>query len=57
VWRSIGAGLLIGFFCWMALSASLSLGRKGLFPPIAAAWLPNLLFAAAGILLFRRKPS
>jgi lipopolysaccharide export system permease protein len=57
VWRSIGAGLLIGFFCWMALSASLSLGRKGLFPPIAAAWLPDLLFAAAGVLLFRRRPS
>ncbi|MBI5577058.1 MAG: LPS export ABC transporter permease LptG [Deltaproteobacteria bacterium] len=56
-WRSIGAGLLIGFFCWMALSASLSLGRKGLMPPMAAAWLPDLLFASAGLLLFRRKPS
>lgn len=55
VWRSIGVGLLIGFFCWMALSASLSMGRKGLLPPIAAAWLPDLLFAIAGVMLFRRR--
>lgn len=56
VWRSIGAGLLIGFFCWMALSASLSLGRMGMLPPLAAAWLPDLVFAAVGGLLFRRNP-
>ena len=56
VWRSIGAGLLIGFFCWMTLSASLSLGRMGLLPPLAAAWLPDLVFAAGGGLLFRRNP-
>jgi len=56
VWRSIGAGLLIGFFCWMALSASLSLGRMGMLPPLAAAWLPDLVFAAGGGLLFRRNP-
>jgi lipopolysaccharide export system permease protein len=56
VWRSIGAGLLIGFFCWMALSASLSLGRMGILPPLAAAWLPDFVFAAGGILLFRRAP-
>lgn len=53
VWRSIGTGLLIGFFCWVAVSASLSLGRRGMLPPAAAAWLPDLLFAATGALLFR----
>ncbi|HEY7585052.1 MAG TPA: LPS export ABC transporter permease LptG [Candidatus Deferrimicrobiaceae bacterium] len=56
VWRSIGAGLLIGFFCWMGLSASLSLGRMGMLPPLAAAWLPDLLFAAGGVMLFRHSP-
>ncbi len=55
VWRSIGAGLLVGFFCWMALSASLSLGRRGMLPPLVAAWLPDALFAFAGALLFRRR--
>jgi lipopolysaccharide export system permease protein len=55
LWRSVGTGLLIGFICWMALAASLSMGRKGLLPPIAAAWLPDLLFALAGVLLLRRR--
>jgi lipopolysaccharide export system permease protein len=54
VWRSIGAGLLIGFVCWIVLSASLSLGRKGLLPPLAAAWLPDLAIASAGVYLFRQ---
>jgi lipopolysaccharide export system permease protein len=54
VWRSIGAGLLIGFFCWMALSASLSLGRMGVLPPLVAAWIPDLLFALGGAVLFLR---
>jgi len=53
-WRSIGTGLLVGFVCWVALSASLSLGHKGLLPPAAAAWLPDALFAATGAALFRR---
>ncbi len=55
VWRSIGLGLLIGFCCWLALSVSLSMGRKGILPPIPAAWLPDALFTLAGVLLFRRR--
>jgi lipopolysaccharide export system permease protein len=54
VWRSIGTGILIGFCCWLTLSLSLSLGRKGVLPPIPAAWLPDALFTLAGVLLFRR---
>jgi lipopolysaccharide export system permease protein len=54
VWRSIGIGLLVGFFCWITLSLSLSVGRKGLVPPAVAAWFPGLLFSAAGLLLFRK---
>ncbi len=53
VWRSIGMGLFIGFACWILLSASLSLGRKGLLPPLAAAWFPDLAIASAGAYLFR----
>ncbi len=56
VWRSIGIGLLIGFACWVTLSASLALGRKGLLPPLPAAWIPGLLFASTGLLLLRRTP-
>ena len=30
---SVGLGLLMGFTCWVVLSASLSLGRKGMLGP------------------------
>ncbi len=53
VWRSIGLGLLIGFACWIVLSSSLSLGRKGMLPAVLAAWLPGVLFAGSGAVLFR----
>ena len=53
VWRSIGLGLLMGFACWVVLSASLSLGRKGMLPALLAAWLPGVLFAGSGAALFR----
>ncbi len=54
VWRSIGMGLLVGFACWAVLSGSLSLGRKGILPPLLAAWLPGALFVGAGGILFRK---
>ncbi|HEX9850979.1 LPS export ABC transporter permease LptG [Candidatus Deferrimicrobium sp.] len=53
VWRSIGLGLLVGFACWVVLSTSLSLGRKGVLPALLAAWLPGVLFAGSGAALFR----
>jgi len=53
VWKSIGSGMFIGFVCWILLSTSLSLGRKGMLPPLLAAWFPGLLIASAGISLFR----
>jgi len=53
IWRSIGLGLLVGFACWVVLSASLSLGKKGVLPPLLAAWLPGALFVGAGAALFR----
>ena len=53
IWRSISLGLLVGFACWVILSASLSLGKKGIFPPALAAWLPGVLFVGSGAALFR----
>lgn len=40
---SIGAGLVLGTFYWIAYSVGLSLGHAGLLPPLLAAWLVNLL--------------
>jgi len=53
VWRSIGMGILMGFACYVVLSASLSLGRKEILPPLLAAWLPGLLFTGTGAVLLR----
>lgn len=53
IFRAVGLGLLIGFACWMVLSVSLSMGRKGLVPPVVAAWAPALIFATVGGLLLR----
>jgi lipopolysaccharide export system permease protein len=53
VWRSIGLGLLMGFACWIVLSTSLSLGRKGILPALLAAWLPGILITGTGAALFR----
>jgi LPS export ABC transporter permease LptG len=53
LWRSIGLGLLVGFACWVVLSTSLSMGKKGVFPPLLAAWLPGALFVGTGAALFR----
>ncbi len=44
-----GACVLIGVCYWILLSLSISLGRGGVLPPLIAAWLPNALFAAAGL--------
>lgn len=52
--RSFGLAIAFGFGYWLALGVTSSLGRSNLFPPLLAAWLPNLTFAmvAASIFLF-----
>jgi lipopolysaccharide export system permease protein len=50
----IAIGLLLGFFYWLVLALGLSLGKAGLLPPPAAAWMGNILFAAAGAALLWR---
>ena len=41
----------MGFAYWMLLSLGFALGRGGALPPFVAAWLPNMFFAATGLLL------
>ncbi len=47
VW--VGACVPLGFLYWILLSLGFSLGRGGALPSLAAAWLPNVLFAAGGL--------
>jgi lipopolysaccharide export system permease protein len=44
-----GACVLVGIGYWLLLSLSVALGRGDALPPRLAAWLPNALFAAAGL--------
>jgi len=49
--QGIGLSLLIGAVYWVGYSLCIALGHAGVLPPFLAAWLPNFLFAAAGIIL------
>ena len=44
-----GTCVLVGVCYWTLLAFSISLGRRGVLPPLVAAWLPNGLFTAAGL--------
>lgn len=51
VGMSIGIGLL--YYAFIAMS--LAFGKAGLLPPVAAAWLGNVLFAGIGIHLINKR--
>jgi lipopolysaccharide export system permease protein len=45
----VGVCIPMGFLYYMLLVLGFSLGRGGALPPLVAAWLPNLVFGAAGV--------
>jgi len=45
----VGVCIPMGFVYYMLLVLGFSLGRGGALPPLVAAWLPNLVFGAAGV--------
>ena len=52
--QSISAGVVIGFSYWLIFAFSLSLGRSGTIPPLISAWLANIVFAVAAVIMVRR---
>ncbi len=46
----VGACVPTGFVYYVLLVLGIQLGRAGALPPLVAAWLPNLVFGAAGLL-------
>lgn len=54
VMQSVGIGIIIGFSYWIVHAFSMSLGRSGILPAILSAWVANILFLAAGAILFFR---
>jgi lipopolysaccharide export system permease protein len=56
--KGIALAVLIAFIYWALLSIGSALGRSGVLPPFEAAWLANVLFAAASVyILFRMQRS
>ncbi len=48
-------GVVVIYAYYALLENSSNLARGGYFPPWVAAWLPNLLFGIAGVVLFVRR--
>ena len=42
--QGVGISIVIGFVYWVVFAISVSMGHAGIFPPLIAAWAPNLLF-------------
>jgi len=51
-----GFSLAIAFIYWCLIRAGQVLGNNGTLPPLAAAWLGNMIFLAFGIYLLIRTP-
>lgn len=47
----IGLSVFIGLTYWILLQLGISLGHAHILPPLIAAWISNILFAAAGFYL------
>ncbi len=48
---AIAAGLAISFAYWVVFGICISMGYGGILPPMAAAWVTNLIFTCGGGLL------
>lgn len=53
----IGVSLAITVVFLTLVQLSKAVGAGGVLPPTLAAWVPNLLFGAAGVWLFRNAPT
>jgi lipopolysaccharide export system permease protein len=51
----IGKSIAMGLLYYAFIAISLAYGKKGMLPPIVAAWLGNVVFAAWGIYLINKR--
>lgn len=54
---SFGMSIVVAIAYLIVFGVSMGLGHVGRLPPFLAAWLANLLFFTAGVLLFIRTPT
>lgn len=55
VLMGIGMSIAIGLLYYTSIAIFLAFGKAGLLPPIAAAWLGNVIFAVCGICLVYKR--
>jgi lipopolysaccharide export system permease protein len=54
IMQSVGVGIVIGFSYWIVHAFAMSLGRSGTIPPIASAWIANIILGSASLLMYLR---
>jgi lipopolysaccharide export system permease protein len=51
----VGMSIAIGLLYYACIAISLAFGKAGILPPIAAAWLSNIVFGIIGIYLINKR--
>ena len=51
VMLGLGLGLLFSFLYWGAIQTARAFGQSGVWHPLLAAWLPNVVFLVVGVVL------
>jgi len=51
---SFAISLFICFIYWGTIQTSRSMGQNGILPPVAAGWLPNIIFLSGALYLLRK---
>lgn len=55
VFIGIGTSIAIGLLYYAVIAISLAFGKAGILPPLAAAWLGNIVFASLGVYLVNKR--
>ena len=52
--QSIGTGIAIGFSYWIVYAFTINIGRAGTIPPLLSAWIADIIFGSAAVIMFLR---
>jgi lipopolysaccharide export LptBFGC system permease protein LptF len=51
----VGMSIAIGLLYYAFIAIFIAFGKAGILPPLASAWLGNIIFAALGIYLINKR--
>jgi len=52
---ALSLSMVVGFVYYAVMALSAALGKAGFIPPLLSAWLANIIFGTAGIMILRRQ--